>query len=42
LAEESSARAALILIGSGYSKVNPLLGGFNAWVEAGYPVESGK
>jgi len=41
MAEESSARAALILIDQGFSKVTPILGGFKAWVEAGYPVESG-
>jgi len=42
LAEESSARAALNLVVNGYKNVTPILGGFNAWVEAGYPVESGK
>jgi rhodanese-related sulfurtransferase len=41
LEEESSARAALLLIENGFTHVNPILGGFNAWVEAGYPVESG-
>jgi rhodanese-related sulfurtransferase len=24
---------------NGYSKVNPILGGFAAWIEAGYPTE---
>jgi rhodanese-related sulfurtransferase len=33
---------ALELINNGFSKVTPILGGFNAWVQAGYPVESGK
>ena len=42
MAEESSARAALILMQDGFANVTPILGGFNAWVEAGYPVESGK
>jgi rhodanese-related sulfurtransferase len=31
-----------MLIDDGFSKVTPILGGFNAWVQAGYPVESGK
>jgi rhodanese-related sulfurtransferase len=30
-----------MLIDDGFSKVTPILGGFNAWVQAGYPVESG-
>jgi len=42
MAEESSARAALILTAHGFSNVTPILEGFNAWVKAGYPVESGK
>jgi rhodanese-related sulfurtransferase len=42
MAEESSARAALILNEHGFSNVTPILGGFNAWVQAGFPVESGK
>lgn len=41
-AEESSARAALLLLEHGFTKVTPLLGGFNAWVQAGYPVEASK
>jgi len=24
---------------NGFTRVNPILGGFRAWVEAGYPVE---
>ena len=32
-------RAASILIQNGYSNVTPLLGGFEAWMKAGYPVE---
>jgi rhodanese-related sulfurtransferase len=39
--EESSARAALILIKDGYYNVTPILKGFTAWEDAGYPVESG-
>jgi rhodanese-related sulfurtransferase len=31
---------ARILIDSGFSNVAPVLGGFNAWLEAGYPTES--
>jgi rhodanese-related sulfurtransferase len=31
---------ARILIDSGFSNVAPVLGGFNAWLEAGYPIES--
>ena len=42
MSEESSARAALYLINQGFSKVTPILGGISAWVEAGYPVVSGK
>jgi 3-mercaptopyruvate sulfurtransferase SseA len=30
---------ARLLISKGYSDVRPLLGGFDAWVEQGYPVE---
>ena len=39
--EESSARAARILLDNGFTKVTPILGGFRAWQEAGYPVETG-
>jgi rhodanese-related sulfurtransferase len=31
-----------MLIDNGFSKVTPILGGLNGWVQAGYPVESGK
>jgi rhodanese-related sulfurtransferase len=30
---------ARLLIDRGYTLVRPLKGGFEAWVEAGYPVE---
>jgi rhodanese-related sulfurtransferase len=40
--EETSARAALLLINNGFTNVTPILGGFSAWVKAGYPVESGQ
>ena len=39
-AEESSARAARILLDNGFEKVTPILGGLRAWEEAGYPVET--
>jgi len=42
MAEVSSAREALILSEHGFSIVTPIRGVFNAWVQAGYPVESGK
>jgi 3-mercaptopyruvate sulfurtransferase SseA len=25
---------------NGYARVNPILGGFEAWLSAGYPIES--
>jgi 3-mercaptopyruvate sulfurtransferase SseA len=31
---------ALLLKSKGYKKVWPLLGGFDAWVELGYPTET--
>jgi rhodanese-related sulfurtransferase len=37
--EHTSARAAFILLQKGYTRVTPLLGGFGAWIEAGYPIE---
>jgi len=37
--EESSARAARILLDAGFENVNPILGGFRLWLEAGYSVE---
>jgi len=36
--EASSTRAAQILQNKGLKQVYPLQGGFNAWVEAGYPL----
>ncbi|MFA5066045.1 MAG: rhodanese-like domain-containing protein [Dehalococcoidia bacterium] len=39
--EETSASAALLLISRGYTNVKALKGGWNAWKEAGYPIESG-
>ena len=38
--EESSARAARLLLDNGFKKVTPILGGYRAWEQAGYPVES--
>ncbi|HET9914419.1 MAG TPA: hypothetical protein VFQ13_21165 [Anaerolineales bacterium] len=37
--EHTSARAAFILLQNGYTRVSALLGGFTAWIEAGYPIE---
>jgi membrane protein DedA with SNARE-associated domain/rhodanese-related sulfurtransferase len=37
--EASAARAAKMLINRGYRRVRPLLGGLDAWAEAGYAVE---
>jgi rhodanese-related sulfurtransferase len=34
-----SVRVAFLLLHNGYTNVNPLLGGFDAWIDAGYPVE---
>lgn len=38
LNEASSARAAQIILNHGFKKVYPLKGGFDAWLEAGYPL----
>jgi rhodanese-related sulfurtransferase len=38
--DATSARVAQILSKQGYTDVHPLLGGFDAWRQAGYPVES--
>ena len=38
-AENYSAGAADLLIAKGFSNVTPLKGGFETWVQAGYPVE---
>jgi rhodanese-related sulfurtransferase len=37
--ENTSVRATRILRGRGFAKVYALLGGFDAWVSAGYPTE---
>jgi 3-mercaptopyruvate sulfurtransferase SseA len=34
-----SARAAFVLLHNGRTRVTPILGGFEAWIDAGYPVE---
>jgi rhodanese-related sulfurtransferase len=34
-----SARAAFFLLHNGYTRVTTILGGFEAWIHAGYPVE---
>ena len=34
-----SVRVAFLLLRNGYTNVSPLLGGFDAWIDAGYPVE---
>ena len=39
--EESARRAAQILLGKGLKRVRPLMGGLNAWIEAGHAVEHG-
>jgi len=38
--EESAAHVAKQLMRAGYTKVRPLHGGLDAWVDAGYPVET--
>lgn len=38
--EVSSARVALLLHNKGFPRVRPLLGGFDAWKERNYPIES--
>jgi rhodanese-related sulfurtransferase len=38
--EETSAPAAQNLIDAGFSNAEALLGGFGAWIEAGYPVDT--
>ena len=37
--EESSRRAAQLLLGKGYRRVRPLAGGIDAWAAAGFPLE---
>ena len=39
--EESARRAAQILLGKGLKRVRPLVGGLDAWIEAGHTVEHG-
>jgi rhodanese-related sulfurtransferase len=39
--EASAARVAKILMNHGFKRVRPLHGGLEAWVAAGYAVESG-
>jgi membrane protein DedA with SNARE-associated domain/rhodanese-related sulfurtransferase len=39
--EASARRAAQILLGRGFTRVRPLMGGLDAWVAAGQPVEHG-
>jgi membrane protein DedA with SNARE-associated domain/rhodanese-related sulfurtransferase len=39
--EAGAARVARKLMDLGYTQVRPLLGGLDAWIAAGYPVESG-
>ena len=38
--EESSGRAARLLLDRGFVHVTPLLGGLGAWQDAGYPISS--
>ena len=38
--EASAAQVAKLLIDSGFMRVRPLLGGLEAWIDAGHPVES--
>jgi rhodanese-related sulfurtransferase len=39
--EASAKRAAQILLTKGFREVRPLIGGLDAWMEAGHPVEHG-
>jgi rhodanese-related sulfurtransferase len=38
--EASAAQVAKLLMNHGFKKVRPLLGGLDAWVAAGYPVDT--
>jgi rhodanese-related sulfurtransferase len=38
--EASAAQVAKLLMNSGFTRVRPLLGGLEAWIAAGYAVES--
>jgi membrane protein DedA with SNARE-associated domain/rhodanese-related sulfurtransferase len=40
--EASAARVARVLMSHGFKRVRPLFGGLDAWIEAGYAVETGK
>jgi rhodanese-related sulfurtransferase len=37
--EASAAQVAKLLMNSGFHRVRPLLGGLDAWIEAGHPVD---
>jgi rhodanese-related sulfurtransferase len=37
--EASAAQIAKMLLDSGFKRVRPLLGGLDAWIAAGHPVE---
>jgi len=39
LNEHTSARAAFLLLRNGFAKVTPILGGMDAWANAGFPME---
>jgi rhodanese-related sulfurtransferase len=39
--EASARRAAQILLNRGFKRARPLLGGLDAWVSAGHPIEQG-
>jgi len=39
--EKTSSRAALELMDKGYTKVAALKGGYNAWKDAGFPIQTG-
>ena len=38
--EASAAQVAKVLMNHGFVRVRPLLGGLEAWIDAGHPVES--
>jgi membrane protein DedA with SNARE-associated domain/rhodanese-related sulfurtransferase len=40
--EASAARVARVLMSHGFKRVRPLFGGLDAWIQAGYAVETGK
>ena len=39
--EYSAAKVAKVLIQHGFTRVHPLLGGIDAWIAAGHPVQRG-